>query len=139
LPKLYYTIGEQNRYAVPIQLAQDEIIKLQDSLHSIIPLQQSKSSHVMITTEEDPNTAGVYSIVNKNETFKKVSYNYHRNESNLNYMDVNEWNGVSVYNSVTTLFDSITEENTINSYWKWFVIFAILFLLLEMLVLKFYK
>ncbi|MBV1924322.1 MAG: BatA domain-containing protein [Flavobacteriaceae bacterium] len=139
LPKLYYTIGEQNIYAVPIQLAQDEIIKLQDSTQSIIPLQQSKSSHVMITTQDEPNTQGVYSIVNDNETYKKVSYNFHRNESDLNYLDANEWNGVTVYNSVTTLFDSITEENTINSYWKWFAIFAVLFLFLEMLVLKYYK
>ena len=45
----------------------------------------------------------------------------------------------NVYDSIDDLFNSITEENTINSYWKWFVIFALLFLIFEMLILKFYK
>ena len=139
LPKLYYSIGEQNTYAVPAILTNNEILKLEDSLLSIIPLQQSKSSYVKITTLEDPSTAGIYSIVNDNKTYKKVSYNYHRDESELNYLDANDWNGVTIYNSVSTLFEAITEENTINSYWKWFVIFAVLFLLLEMLVLKLFK
>jgi hypothetical protein len=37
------------------------------------------------------------------------------------------------------LFDSIARENKVTDFWKWFALLALLFLIAEMLVLKFYK
>ena len=139
LPKLYYEIGKQNTYAVPVKLSQDEILTLRDSTANFIPLQQTKETKVIITTEDEPNNAGVYSIEKEGQSLENVSYNYNRKESLLQYANPEDWTGVSVYDSVEELFNSIAEENTINSYWKWFVIFALLFLIFEMLILKFYK
>jgi hypothetical protein len=68
-----------------------------------------------------------------------VSYNYNRNESVLQYADPINWKGVEVFNSVNDLFNSIAEENAVNSFWKLFAILALLFLIIEMLLLKFYK
>jgi hypothetical protein len=68
-----------------------------------------------------------------------VSYNYNRNESSLQYADPINWQGVEVFNSISDLFNSIAEDNTVNNFWKLFAILALLFLIFEMLLLKFYK
>ena len=83
--------------------------------------------------------AGVFSVEKDQITLENVSYNYHRGESILQYADPKDWYGVNIYQTVEELFNSIASENTINSYWKWFAIFALLFLVLEMIILKFYK
>lgn len=139
LPHLYYTIGEQNLVAVPVKLGQNEILKIKDSISQFIPLQQTKANYVLITTTEEPTNAGNYQIVKENESLENISYNYSRSESELLYLNPDEWNAVNVYSSIDNLFESITEANSINSFWKWFAIFALLFLLFEMLILKFIK
>ncbi|WP_313113824.1 BatA domain-containing protein [Aequorivita sediminis] len=139
LPHLYYTIGKQNSVAVPVKLGQNEILKIKDSISQFIPLQQTKANYVLITTNEEPTNAGNYQIVKENKFLENISYNYSRSESELLYLNPDEWNAVNVYSSIDNLFDSITEVNSINSFWKWFAIFALLFLIFEMLILKFIK
>lgn len=139
LPKLYFEIGRQNTFAVPVSLSQDEILKLKDSVTEFIPLQQTKANQVVITTGEQPDISGTYLIENDNTFIENISFNYNRRESNLQYADVENWAGVRTFEDVEAMFETITDENSINSFWKWFVIFAILFLLSEMLILKFYK
>jgi len=139
LPNLYYHIGTQNSYAIPVKLTQDDILTLKDSVNSYIPLQQTRANSVIITTLDEPSKSGNYSVEKEITFIENISYNYPRAESSMQYADPETWEGVSVYNSVEALFDSIAEDNLIRSFWKWFVIFAVLFLLLEMLILKFYK
>jgi Aerotolerance regulator N-terminal len=139
LAKLYYTTNKTNTYAVPIKLLQDEILTLKDSTSSFVPLQQTKANNVVVTTTEEPGKAGIFQITNNDEYIEDISYNYSRDESTLQYLNVTDWEGVRNYNSIEALFDTLDEENSINSFWKWFVIFALLFLIFEMLVLKFYK
>ena len=139
LPNLYYEIGKQNTFAVPIKLLQDEILTLKDSTFNFIPLQQTKETKVLVTTEDEPSKAGIFSIEKDQISLENISYNYHRGESKLQYADPMDWEGVNVFQTVEELFNSINSENTINSYWKWFAIFALLFLIMEMLILKFYK
>ena len=139
LPKLYYHIGSQNTFSIPVKLKQNEILTMKDSTSKFIPLQQTKANKVDITTTDEPSQAGIYQIV-KEETFiEYCSFNYTRDESTLQYAAADAWDGVTLHDSVATLFESINEANSINSFWKWFVIFALLFLVLEMLILKFYK
>ncbi len=139
LPKLYYTIGKMNNFSVPVQLKQDEILTLRDSIVSFIPLQQTKANKVDITTVDEPANAGTYQIEKEQQFIENISYNYNRHESVLQYADPEDWQGAEVHTNVEELFDTIAEINSINSFWKWFAIFALLFLMLEMLILKFYK
>ena len=139
LPKLYYEIGKQNLYSVPISLKQDEILKISDSLNTFIPLQQTKKNQVNITTENNPSNAGNYSITKDDIVIDKVSYNFDRQESILTYSNPNNWDNTNLYNNVGDLFNNIALDNKINSFWKWFVILALLFLLIELVILKFYK
>lgn len=139
LPKLYFEAGKSNSFAVPVKLAQDDIVTLKDSITSFIPLQQTKANSVEITTESDPAKDGNYGIYQNDKLLQYISYNYPRTESQLTYANAEDWEGVESYSSVSDLFNSIAEENNTTSFWKWFVIFAVLFLLVEMFILKFFK
>ncbi|QAA80954.1 hypothetical protein EI546_04075 [Aequorivita sp. H23M31] len=139
LPDLYYTIGKQNTIAVQLSLGPDQILAMKDSISRFIPLQQTKSNHVLITTTEEPNKAGNYQLIKDTEVLQTISYNYSRRESRMNYLDAADWEGVKVYKSVDNLFESLSQANSINSFWKWFAIFALFFLLCEMFILKFWK
>ena len=139
LPRLYYSIGTQNTIAVPVQLGPDEILTVRDSVTQFIPLQQTKANFVLLTTTNEPEKAGNYEVLKEKEFLEHISYNYSRGESQLQYANAEDWEGAEVYNSVENLFASISEANSINSFWKWFAIFALLFLLFEMLILKLYK
>ena len=139
LPELYMEIARQNDFSLPVRLGQDEILTIRDSITEFIPLQQTKANSVDIQTNVEPIKAGNYEVIREQQPISNVSYNYQRNESILNYHDAEEWEGSRVFSSIESLFDMLNKENAVSSYWKWFVIFAVLFLLAEMLVLKFYK
>ncbi|WP_367112923.1 BatA domain-containing protein [Lacinutrix sp. MedPE-SW] len=136
---LYYTIGKENKFDVVTNLQQDAVLTLQKGEHKIIPQQQYFNNKVTITTNETPELAGIYTIKNKTEILENVSYNYSRDESVLNYQQFSNNDNVTVSNSVSQTFNNIKSDNNVNALWKWFVIFALLLLITEMLILKYFK
>lgn len=138
-PKLYYTIASYVSFGVAAKLTEDEILNIKDSVVNFIPLQKVKANKVIITTNAYPKSAGTFSINKADEFIESVSYNYNRDETSGIYGDVNNWNGVTPHQNITSLFDAILKENTITDFWKWFALLALIFLIAEMLVLKFYK
>ncbi len=136
---LYYTIGNENTYDVATILQQDEILTLNHKEVNVIPQQQYFNNKVAITTNETPDKAAVYTIKNKASSLESVSYNYNRAESNLDYQNLSNIENVNVSNSITELFDTIKSDSKINELWKWFVIFALILLIIEMLILKYFK
>ena len=140
LPDLYMNTGVTNTYDIPLVLQDDEVITLEQSTaqeNNFIPLQQSKGSRVQITTTQRPEVAGNYNVQYGTNTIQQVSYNYTRSESNLRYAQLD--NDKNYYTSIKSLFDKFESSDNVQSLWKWFIIFALLFLLLEILILKFYK
>ncbi|WP_298498460.1 BatA domain-containing protein [uncultured Algibacter sp.] len=139
IPQLYYTIGKENTFDVETKMQQDAVLSLVNNDLNMIPKQQYFNNKVVINTSEEPSGAGIYSITNKNSIVKNVSYNYNRNESKLAYRDLSALKHVTVSDSVTKIFDTIKSDTKVNALWKWFVIFALALLIIEMLILKFFK
>ncbi len=139
LPDIAYNIGQTNVYDVPIVLGQDGIVSLVSDRENIIPLQQNFSTKVRVTTDEVPTNAGIYRLQNENKVLQHVSYNYDSSESNLEYYTLTTNDNYTVNDSITELFDQIKEETSINELWKWFIIFALTFLFIEILLLKYLK
>ncbi len=135
--KLYYSIASENVIDIPISLTQDEIISLQKGEESVIPLQRTYANKVELTTDDYPKQAGIIAVKNKETTIKNLSFNYDRSESKLQYLDLDNFENVSVSDSVASAIDDIKSETNVNELWKWFVIFAMVFLLIELLILKF--
>ncbi len=139
LADLFYTIGEQNEYAVDITLPQDHILSLRNENTDFIPLQRNSSNKVLITTTDQPETAGTYGIYDKENLVEYVSYNYNRDESSMRFQNAADWPGTTNYNSIDALFEKVAQDSSMQNYWKWFVIFALLFLAIEIVLLKFLK
>ena len=136
---LYYNIGQNNSYDVSVNLQQDAVLTLVNGDDKIIPQQTYFNNKVSINTIEAPEKSGVYDLKNKSEILQNVSYNYNRSESNLVYQNLDNLDGIMVSNSITNLFETIKNDTKVNELWKWFVILALVLLLIEMLILKYFK
>ncbi|WP_460219016.1 BatA domain-containing protein [Psychroserpens sp. MEBiC05023] len=136
---LFYTIGKENTIDIATKLQQDDILTLVKGENSVIPLQQTYDNKVELTTNTYPNVAGIISVQNKDAFLKNLSFNFNRDESNLNYFDVQLIPNTTVDNSVASAISEIKSATNVNELWKWFVIFALIFLIIEMLILKYLK
>ena len=139
IPELYYTIGKENTFDVATKMQQDAVLSLTNGDINMIPKQQYFNNKVVVNTIEDPSFPGTYLIKNKGETIKNISYNYNRNESKLTYRNLSSIENATVSDSITKVFDTIKSDTKVNALWKWFVIFALALLIIEMLILKFFK
>ena len=139
LSKLYYTIGMPNSIAIQTSIGQDDILTLNSDDTSVIPLQKAYSKSVVLETEEFPNTAGILNVKNKENVLQNLSFNFNRTESNLTYHDLSTLKNTTVDSSLATTINSIKSSTNVNALWKWFVIFALVFLIIEMLLLKYLK
>jgi hypothetical protein len=136
---LFYTIGERNTIDIPTKLRQDDILTLTKGERSVIPLQQTYDNKVKLITEVYPDMAGIVSVKNEETFLKNLSFNFNRNESNLRYFGAQDFENISLNNSVVSALMAIKSASNVNELWKWFVIFAVIFLIIEMLILKFLK
>ncbi len=139
IPPLYFTIGQENSFDVSVQLHQDDILSLEGKDINMIPKQQYYNNKVVLTTVDEPSKSGIYTIKDKNKTIKNVSFNYNRRESNLVYQDISSIKNIKTSDSITDIFNTLKSDTKVNELWKWFVIFALAFLIIEMLLLKYFK
>ena len=138
-PQLYYINGKDNQIDIATQLQQDDILNLVGAESSSIPLQQTFTNKVQLSTGNYPERAGIIEVKNKDLTLKKLSFNDDRSESQLNYLNLDSFNEETIRDSVASALSDIKNDANVNELWKWFVIFALVFLVAEMLILKFLK
>ncbi len=136
LPELYQTIGQATTVDIPTQLDKDKIVTLVGDESEFIPLQKAFSNRLGLTFENLPHTDGTYAVRNDLDTLQHLSFNYPRTESILNYPGLENLVQGKIYNTVPMLFKDLEDSNTVVDYWKWFVIFAIIFALSELLIQK---
>jgi len=139
LPELYHYIGNENQIDVKAALNQEAVLTVENETSQFIPLQQSFPNRVRLSFNENPEKSGIYNIKNQAITVQKISFNYPRNESNLTYGNPGDIGIKTVNESVSLFFDSLKKESHISELWKWFVTFALLFLIIELLLLKYLK
>jgi hypothetical protein len=139
LTDLYYTLGKENKFDVQTSLSQDAVLTIAKDTEEFIPLQQTTNTKVRLTTDEFPTNAGIYKIKNQNTIIQQVSYNFDRKESSLQYHNISALYPNNTHTTVSQFFEDLKNEQSVASLWKWFVIFALIFLCIEILILKFVK
>ncbi|WP_046755847.1 vWA domain-containing protein [Kordia jejudonensis] len=139
LTNVYYTLGKENTFDVQTSLSQDAVLTVSKNSEEFIPLQQTANNKVRLTTGEFPTRAGTYDIKNQNAVLQQVSYNFDRKESILQYHNIANLYPENTHTTVSQFFEDLKNEQSVASLWKWFVIFALLFLCIEILILKFVK
>jgi hypothetical protein len=141
--KLYYYLDAKNKIDVETNLEKDEILNISNSEASFIPNQQTFQNKVTISIKEQPYNTGFYYILRKKDTIQTLAFNTPKEESLLNFMDLNSLRennvNISIFTSISAIFENLNENNEVHWLWKWFLSLAIVSLLLEILILKFYK
>lgn len=137
--QLYQLIGKTATYAIPGEFNAQDILHITDSENKFIPIQQQKQNGIWITTTDRPLYAGNYRITKDDSTLDWVSYNYPNLSKEIQYPDISNWDSVWQTNRIQlpNPEQSLSEDS--HTLWKWFVIFALLFLGIEILLLKYYR
>ncbi|RVT77347.1 hypothetical protein EOD40_05915 [Flavobacterium sufflavum] len=133
------TIGNQTPFIVDATLSKDAILEVKNSSEQFIPIQQIMNTKVKMTFNDLPLEAGNFEIYNQKQWVENISFNYNRSESNLNPLDNNFLSQYNTAESIESVFHSLQTDRMDNQLWKWFVIFALLFLVCEMAIIKFLK
>ncbi len=139
MPRLYEMVGKKITLDIPISLGKDRILKVSNKSLEFIPYQQSYGNKTTLTFNDYPTTAGIFSITDQGKEIKNISFNLPREESKLEYLDNSELQGNIINKDVGALFQTIQKDNSINELWKWFVILALAFILIEVLIQKYLK
>ena len=101
-----------------------------------IPRQRSFANKTTLFFDANPHIAGTYDITNGQQRVGRISFNYPRTESLLAY---HELSGATITEQTENLEDAfavLNAQDEITSYWKWFVILALVFALMEMFIQK---
>jgi len=141
--QLYYTIAAENEIEIAASIGKDEVLKISNDANAFIPLQKVSQNKVGLTLSDVILQSGFYKVSSNKEVLGTISLNYNREESESNYADLKTLAGnaknVTVSASINDLFDEIENQQKINWLFKWFLAFSVLFLFIEMLLLKYFK
>ena len=132
-------IGNNNPHLTEVSLNKDAILTVKGLDEQFIPIQQILNTKVKMTFNDYPGQAGNFSIYNKKEWIENISFNYNRTESDLASANDAILSNYKTAESIKSFFDTLQTDRTDNQIWKWFVIFALLFLITEMAIIRFVK
>lgn len=132
-------IGDNKPHLTEASLNKEAILTVKGLAEQFIPIQQIFNTKVKMTFNDYPEQAGNFSIYNKKEWIENISFNYNRTESDLASANENRLSDYKTAESIKSFFDTLQTDRTDNQIWKWFVIFALLFLITEMAIIRFVK
>ena len=137
--KLSHTIGENEVVLIDAITSKDEVISIQNSAESFIPMQQILNTKIKISLGELPSNSGNFAIQKKDINLKNISFNYTRTESDLEKKNEVVFEKFTRVNEIATVFNEIESTRSSKELWKWFIILGLVFLITEMLIQKFVK
>jgi len=139
--QLSYRLGVDNKILVDLALQKDEVLHISGLKNNFIPMQEIHADKVLLYTNEQPNETGFYKIKNKDESIKNIAFNNPIAESNLSFLNMSNFSNTNKnlhqYPSVKNALASLSIEQSVQSYFKWFVLLAFIFLIIEILLLKY--
>ena len=132
-------IGNNNPHITEASLNKEAILTVKSAEEQFIPIQQILNKKVKMTFGDYPEEAGNFAIYNKKEWIENISFNYDRTESDLATANENLVSEYKTVESIKSLYNTLQTDRSDNQIWKWFVIFALLFLVTEMAIIRFVK
>ncbi|MCW2120397.1 vWA domain-containing protein [Flavobacterium sp. 7A] len=132
-------IGDNSPYLVATKLYKDAILSVKNKDEEFIPIQQAVNDKVKLSFNDYPEKAGNYEIFNQKMPVENISFNYNRIESQQNTPNEASYSDYKTIESIAAVINQLQTDRTDSQIWKWFVIFALLFLLAEMAIIRFLK
>ncbi len=149
---LYYTLHPQLSISIPVDtVLMDKPVELQNinTLSTQIPMQQYRYNELNISPNVNEMEAGIYWIIQNNKEIHRLALNYSRKESEMNFYTAEQLSDffkqkgykVNLYTvqDLDLLKYTISNEQRGKEWWKWLLGLAFIFLLSEMLIIRFWK
>ena len=106
-------------------------------------MQKTHQTKVSLFTKNNPLVADFYYVTNNTDTLRTIAFNYSKNESLLQFLDLKEIvktnKNIRISSSIQEVLKDFEKKNKVQWLWKWFLALAIVSLLVEILILKFFK
>lgn len=145
-----YTIGKDEVLDQANKSTGAEIIyKIKGEKEEFIPEQKVIGSQVILGMNNQIKEAGFYDLyLEAGKPLNVFGYNFDRRESELQYINVDGLAKMTQNNPAFSIVDSsknanfaelIKERSTGIVLWRWCIIFALIFLAIEVLLLRFWK
>ncbi len=145
--KISYAIGSDNILETDNRTKQGETVyKMKGSQEEFIPEQRNIGVKTILGVGEQVKEAGFYKLfLEKDNPLASFAFNYDRKESELEYLTLEELKTfasakVDIIDNPTEDFTTLIDERKRGIVlWKWFLIIALAFLLIETLLIRFWK
>lgn len=149
---LFRTIGKNEAFDIPrIDLAPDKTIEIKNSTgdFSVIPEMRNNGGSVSLFVHGQIQEAGNYAAYYNQELIQGIGFNYDRKESDLSCYNDQELTAAFEKNGIKDfkIYESSNQEIPVSleaiddtqSYWKICLYLVLLFVLMEILLLRFIK
>jgi hypothetical protein len=146
--KLSYIIGQDRSIVLDkINTSEKGLIRIKGAGREFIPKQINIQNKVKLDVQDQITAPGIYDIYKENTLLQKVAFNYDRRESKLEYYNENQikeqlGDQVVIYGKNKSKINFTEEINSKQNgieLWKWSLLLALLFLGIEILLLRFWK
>lgn len=135
----YQNIGQNKPILINAQVNKDEVVSIANEDNDFIPMQQIMDTKIKMSCGDNPKKAGNFNILQNGKSVGNISFNFDRKESQLTKSSDESLDNINQIDSLDKFFETIQIERTDNQIWKWFLIFTLLFFIIELLIQKFVK
>jgi hypothetical protein len=146
-PLMHYT-DSRNPIAISgIHNKSDNVIKISGEAgqSEFIPEFRQINAQNFIFINGQIKEAGIYSVQSENKELDLLAFNYNRNESDLRIATTEELEkieaqtGYNIIESSPKPLNELIKKQTGEKWWKWFIVGALMSLVIETLLLAFYR
>ena len=126
-------------------ISSEKIIRLKKGDFEAIPGQRITPKKINLYPKDNIRDAGFYKVSTDAVELFQVAFNYNRNESSMDYLDSKALQAKLPFSKILDINDEnefsdiITKRNVSQQYWKWCIVICLLFLFLEMFLIRFLK
>ncbi|MDD4603989.1 MAG: BatA domain-containing protein [Bacteroidales bacterium] len=149
---LFYPVGENSLIEIPLVNSDEKnLIKIRKktSEFEIIPEQRKFGTGISLFTHGQIKEDGWYSVASGKSDIEIAAFNFNRNESDMNCFSVNELQELTkkmpaknvqlIIPKKSSLTQQIHELKQGTPLWKFFIMFALLFLAIEISLIRWMK
>ncbi|MDB5150268.1 MAG: hypothetical protein JWQ57_4288 [Mucilaginibacter sp.] len=143
---LFYTLGTDENFEVPpVQTTEKQLLKLTKGDQSIIPDVKQQEGGTLLYVSDQLRDPGIYSLRKQDSTLATLAFNDNRAESDMSYLTATDLekllpNAKPLLTAGNGSLKSVVAESNFGTQlWKLCIILALIFLLAEILLIKFYK
>tara|TARA_B100000902_G_scaffold399968_1_gene474109 strand:- start:17533 stop:19563 length:2031 start_codon:yes stop_codon:yes gene_type:complete len=144
--RLYHRIYESNFYDAPKSNMKDIPFHLKSQDIDIIPTKKFIGGKWQLFFQQEIEKAGNYLVTQANDTLSTLSFNYGNKESLPSTFRINDIKDIIKKNKLNNItinkvnnqsINNIVKQNQLGkSYWKHCIILALIFLLIEIILIK---